>query len=186
MLHSSLLLLLILHSQLCLRWEFVNHSSDCGKLWWGLHQRYFQVTAQAGLANSLQPALDHILKVFSTWAPGRGCLKTGYLLQQYDKFKILKWWKCANWKISCKDCLTAQVWDILCFCQCFTLFVILLVGYYHTNFSVVALGLRLVGQLRDEIFLLLHSALQLHYLKVAQTNWIFLVWKKDAINDFQT
>ena len=28
-------------------------------------------------------------------------------------------------------------------------------------------GLRLVGQMRDEIFLLLHSALQLHYLKVA-------------------
>ena len=136
------------------------------------------MTAQAGLANSLQPALDHILKVFSTWAPGRVCLKTGYLLQQYDKFKILKWWKCANWKISCKDCLTAQVWDILCFCQCFTLFVILLVGYYHTNFSVVALGLRLVGQLRDEIFLLLHSALQLHYLKVAQTNWISLVGKR--------
>jgi len=56
----------------------------------------FEVTAQAGLGSSLQPAVDHLLKVFSAWTP----------------------------------------------------------------------GLRLVGQLRDEIFLLLHSALQLHYLKV--------------------
>ena len=28
------------------------------------------MAAQAGLAGSLQPALDHILKVISTWAPG--------------------------------------------------------------------------------------------------------------------
>ena len=64
--------------------------------------------------------------------------------------------------------------------------ILLLVIYHHIDVSAVGEGLRLFGQLRDEIFLLLHSALQLHYLKVAQTNWIFLVWKKDAINDFQT
>ena len=34
-----------------------------------------QVAAQAGLANSLQPALDHLLKVFSTWAPGEHFVK---------------------------------------------------------------------------------------------------------------
>ena len=32
--------------------------------------------------------------------------------------------------------------------------------------SVIVEGLRIVGQLREEIFLILHSALQLHYLKV--------------------
>ena len=64
--------------------------------------------------------------------------------------------------------------------------ILLLVIYHQIDISDFGEGLRLVGQLRDEIFLLLHSALQLHYLKVAQTNWIFLIKTKDAINDFQT
>ena len=58
------------------------------------------------------------------------------------------------------------------------LYLILLLVIYHIDVSDVGEGLRLFGQLRDEIFLLLHSALQFHYLKVAQTNWIFLVGKK--------
>ena len=65
------------------------------------------------------------------------------------------------------------------------LYLILLLVIYHIDVSDVGEGLRLFGQLRDEIFLLLHSALQFHYLKVAQTNLISLVGKKDAINDFQ-
>ena len=47
------------------------------------------------------------------------------------------------------------------------LYLILLLVIYHIDVSDVGEGLRLFGQLRDEIFLLLHSALQLHYLKVA-------------------
>ena len=56
--------------------------------------------------------------------------------------------------------------------------ILLLVIYHQIDISDFGEGLRLVGQLKDEIFLLLHSALQLHYLKVAQTNWIFLVGKR--------
>lgn len=62
----------------------------------------FEVTAQASLTSSLQPALDHFLKVVSAWNPGHlGCLH----------------------------------------------------------------------QLRDEIHLLLNSALQLHYLKVYSSSF---------------
>ena len=42
------------------------------------------------------------------------------------------------------------------------------VCWFATTIDSISKGLRLVSQLRDEIFLLLHSALQLHYLKVAK------------------